>query len=198
MVQIIIIKKEGKLTCEKITDLSELYKKCGFRKVEGFEKIHDFNDGADINIELWGKINGKGIVKNLYAFPTVTDKKIYGNCSLIRKLGDKYVDIDEDIWDKIKNQENKTIEVKPLNEQNNNVKIKLIKEHLDILKDAISQVSNDELKWTSENTKKKDEEEVLDITDSDSDTSNESDNSELKEETYLYSEEEEDEEELKK
>lgn len=104
MTQIIKIEKCGNIKCENIKEFDELYKKCGFRKIEGFEKITDWNreiEGDNVNVELWGKVYGKGTVKNTYNFPESVEKKVYGNCSLVRKNNDAYVDMDEATWDKM-------------------------------------------------------------------------------------------------
>ena len=185
MVQIIIIKKEGTLTYDKIADISELYKKCGFRKAEGLEKINEWKIEDD-NVELWGKASGKVIVKNQYIFSVPIDKKIYGNCSLMRKSGDKYIDMDEEIWNKIKNTK-----VQEKQDIQDNVKLEVIKNIMDTIKSDIDLMVK-ENSQTIINKKNIDEEE-LDVSDSASDSSNDSANSELKEETYLYSEEEEEE-----
>ena len=220
MVQIIIIKKEGKLTYDKITDLNELYKKCGFRKVDGFEKIKEYKDETCNTIELWGKMSGKGIIKNQYVFPTPIDKKIYGNCSLMMKSGDQYIDICEEVWNKtcdtLTNMKNQDLQ---MTDSDKKTKLEFIKQKLDNINKTISSFNakeeGDEIMKEASNfvkderdknkkIKKKDNktdsvnletEQVLDVSESDtaSDSSTESDDYELKEETYLYSDEEEEE-----
>ena len=73
MTQFLKIEKNGTIKSEKFVNINELYKKCGFRKPEGFEKILDWEDAENdknSNIELWGRSIGKGNIKNNYIFPT--------------------------------------------------------------------------------------------------------------------------------
>ena len=87
MVQILIIDKLGTINYSTISDINELYKKCGFRKVEDFIMIHNWICDTDenITIELWGRVVGKGSIKNIYNFPNLIEKNIYGNCALVAK-----------------------------------------------------------------------------------------------------------------
>ena len=202
MVQIIIIKKDSELIYENFAIFSDIYKKCGFRKDDGFEKIADFSDDSnEVNIELWGKLSGKCAVKNTYVFPINSiAKKIYGNCVLLRKSCDKYVDLEQEVWDTVK----VLFKAQPSNEIHNQTKMKIIKQQIDTIKDSISQVSNEITNTINASNasnasnpfavtiKCKDEqkEELLEISDTDSDLSEESNDSELKEETYVYSDEE--------
>ena len=42
MVQVVLVNKTGELTSANITALDMLYKKAGFKKVEGFEERHSW------------------------------------------------------------------------------------------------------------------------------------------------------------
>ena len=101
MTQIIKIEKTGDIKLDKVSNISELYKKCGFRKNDGFEHIHTWERTVEnniINIELWGRISGKSTIKNSYEFPQPFNKTVYGNCILIGKINMELVDIDKEIW----------------------------------------------------------------------------------------------------
>ena len=87
MVQVLKIEKNGDINYINIDTITELYKKCGFRKDIGFDKITSWkiNENSNNNIELWGRTFGKKNLKNTYKFPESLTKKIYGNCSIIYK-----------------------------------------------------------------------------------------------------------------
>lgn len=54
MVQFIKINNMGNLKNENINNISELYRKCGFRKSENFQKCLVYD-----KIEIWGRTIGK-------------------------------------------------------------------------------------------------------------------------------------------
>ena len=101
MTQILKVEKTGDIKLDKVSDISELYKKCGFRKNDGFEHIHTWERTVKnniINIELWGRTTGKSTIKNRYEFPQPFNKTVYGNCVLIGKINMELINIDEEIW----------------------------------------------------------------------------------------------------
>jgi hypothetical protein len=103
MVLSLKIEKNGDIKNINIDNTNELYKKCGFKKEEGFTKIQDWKrtiNGNDANIELWGRTSGKNSVKNKFNFPESLNKSIYGNCCLVGKYEDTLIDLTED-WNKI-------------------------------------------------------------------------------------------------
>ena len=128
MTQFLNIEKTGDIKDIKISNINELYKKCGFRKDNGFEKIINWEkkiDGKNTNIELWGRTSGKNNIKNNYKFPEPFNKNIYGNCSLIYKEDNEIFDLTEELWNKMYIVDNTTqIEVKSdetiLDDSNNN------------------------------------------------------------------------------
>ena len=102
MSQIIIIEKDGNIKSAVIKENDELYKKCGFRKAEGFSKITSW-DKSDNIVELWGRLDGKNNVKNSYQFPKNVTKQVFGNCCVISKSKNELTDMDENLWNKICN-----------------------------------------------------------------------------------------------
>ena len=97
MAQILKIEKSGIIKTDKLLKIDDLYKKCGFRKIDGFEKITYWSqniNNTNINVELWGRLSGKGAIKNDYVFPSNLDKTIYGNCCIIAKSSSTYALID--------------------------------------------------------------------------------------------------------
>jgi len=189
MTQFLKIEKNGTIKICKISNINELYKKCGFRKNDGFEKITNWEkniNGNNINIELWGRITGKNSLKNNYIFPDSLNKSIYGNCSLIYKQNDTIIDLTEELWNKmhivgvseatpIENV--LTTELSKINNQNiNNQNIQKEKKEK-------------KEKNTDDNDDNDDDDDDDDISISDDDDDDYS-NSELQEESYLYSSEE--------
>jgi hypothetical protein len=86
---IIIIDKGGELKTIAVKDYKEeeLYKKCGFKKGEGFFKQVEWSvkmDGQKYIISMYGKLDGKANMENKYDFPPPVDTKLYfGSCTLV-------------------------------------------------------------------------------------------------------------------
>jgi len=160
MTHFLKIEKNGDIKNSKISDINELYKKCGFRKNTGFEKITNWEkniDGNNINIELWGRTSGKNNFKNNYTFPESFNKSIYGNCSLINRENDQMVDLNEELWNKMH-----IVGETPTTPIEN------------ILTAELSKINNEDT----------DDEDIISISEDDDYS-----NSELEEESYLYSSE---------
>lgn len=163
MVQILIVKK-NKINYSKISTIDDIYIKCGFRKVEGFEQIIQWNIENYI-IEVWGRVIGKGTWKNTYTFPTEI-KNIYGNCAIVLKKDGMLTDLTVDDWDNYF----KIIQ-KEISDLNN-----LTLEDTNI--SEISSVMSSSISETTDN----------DETDK---NGSDEENSELRPEEYIYSSEEE-------
>jgi hypothetical protein len=109
---IIIIEKTGviKTLCIKDYNPTELYKKCGFTKSEGFEKQTEWIKKVDkvtYQILVYAKKIGKANYENKYEFPPPIDKDLfYGSCAVICKKMNldktfEYTNITIPLWDKI-------------------------------------------------------------------------------------------------
>jgi hypothetical protein len=65
----------------------ELYKKCGFKKPDGFKKHTDWKiklDGKKYVISVYGKTDGKANMENKYDFPPPIDNTLFfGSCIII-------------------------------------------------------------------------------------------------------------------
>ena len=89
MLTIIIVDKNCVLKPLNVKDykVEELYKRCGFKKSEGFELQTEWFvkiDGQKYIIQLYGKEEGKANMENKYDFPPPVDKKLYfGSCALV-------------------------------------------------------------------------------------------------------------------
>jgi hypothetical protein len=70
--------------------VDELYKKCGFKKEEGFTLEVEWNvklDSQKYVIQMYGKLNGKANMENKYDFPPPIDTTLFfGSCLLLGTL----------------------------------------------------------------------------------------------------------------
>lgn len=86
---IIIIDKLGTAKELNVKDYKEtdLYKKCGFKKEDGFVKQTEWTpkiDGQKYVISLFAKTGGKANSENKYDFPPPVDTKLFfGSCALV-------------------------------------------------------------------------------------------------------------------
>ena len=90
MTTIVLVEHNGNLKQIKTKDFSldTLYKKCGFRNPEHFDKTTAWSvehNKEIYNIELWAKNEGKANNENKYDFPPPVDNDLYyGTCALLR------------------------------------------------------------------------------------------------------------------
>lgn len=109
---IIIVDKSGTLKCSTVKEYNEndLYKKCGFKKAEGFEMQTQWNvkmNGNKYVVSMYAKSDGKAGAENKYDFPPPVDTKLFfGSCALVagRKMEDgnvMLVDLNETLWEQM-------------------------------------------------------------------------------------------------
>jgi hypothetical protein len=109
---IIIVEKCGTLKSLSIKDYKEeeLYKKCGFKKSEDFQKQVEWSvkfENKKYYINVYAKTDGKANSENKYDFPPPIDTKLFfGNCAIIAKVknedGDNVLtDLSLQMWHKI-------------------------------------------------------------------------------------------------
>lgn len=112
---IIIVERLGTLKILSVKDfkIDELYKKCGFKKPNDFNKQVEWNvkcDGKKYFIKVYAKSEGRGNFENKYDFPPPIDNKLfYGSCAIIAetvslKEADnfkKYTNLNLGLWNKI-------------------------------------------------------------------------------------------------
>ena len=90
----------------------ELFKKCGFKKSNDFEKQPIMNvklNGDKYIIEVHAKTNGRAGSENKYDFPPPIDTKLFfGSCAILAKKQDlngsgnfKYSNLTLDLWEKM-------------------------------------------------------------------------------------------------
>ena len=105
MPKLVIINKTGDvetLDCKTFSE-NDLFKKCNFRKSDGFEKRHTWTVKAKSdthNVSLFARNSGKHNVINKFEFPPPVDNDLYyGNCALVNYNEQNEVkDLDTDLW----------------------------------------------------------------------------------------------------
>ena len=106
MVKIVVVNKGGECIENDFNgEDAELYKKCNFRKPDGFSSQHTWTlkiNGVTHNITLWGRSSGKHNVINKFEFPPPMDTPLfYGNCVLVSHGSDKkQQDLELETWNK--------------------------------------------------------------------------------------------------
>jgi len=109
---IIIVERLGSLKLLSVKDfkLEELFKKCGFKKGEDFNKQTEWTtkvNGTKYTVHLYAKIEGRANSENKYDFPPPVDTKLfYGSCALIGHIKNtdgtkKLTNLTLEIWNKI-------------------------------------------------------------------------------------------------
>jgi hypothetical protein len=105
MTSAILIDKNGEVKNIKINnplDITELYKKCGFRNENSFELCGTYDLGNKVIIELYGKKDGKSGSENKYEFPPPNDNLLlFGSCLLMTKNEKEYGVLNSELWEKI-------------------------------------------------------------------------------------------------
>ena len=106
MAKILIINKNADYKSSSIKNIdnyeNELYKKVLLKKPDDFKKQHSWkckknNNGYEL--VLYAKTNGRSGNENKFEFPPPIDTTLfYGSCIVIKKMGDKLVDLNEDEW----------------------------------------------------------------------------------------------------
>jgi hypothetical protein len=111
-VSVVIVEKGGSLKSLTIKDYKEeeLYKKCGFKKPDGFFKQTEWGnkiDGLKYITSVYAKTEGKANTENKYDFPPPIDSKLFfGSCAIVTsiKKSDNQLEITSlslELWNKI-------------------------------------------------------------------------------------------------
>jgi hypothetical protein len=109
---ILIVEKLGEIKLLSIKDFkeAELYKKCGFKKADDFNKQTEWSikyDGKKYFVQLFAKTEGRANSENKYDFPPPIDTKLfYGSCAIIGQIKNEdgvkvYENLTVPLWDKI-------------------------------------------------------------------------------------------------
>ena len=109
MTKILIIEKNGTIRENNMPDFNELYKKCKFKKKEGFINIHSWTkEKTSMVFNLYGRTSGKKDGQSEYVFTDLEeDKKVYGTCAIVGQENQEFINICLGDWENLfKNDEN--------------------------------------------------------------------------------------------
>ena len=107
MTSLVIIEKSGSLKEQKVKDLTRdtIYKKCNFRKSEGFELRNAWLvKDKDVHIvELWSRDSGKSGTENKYELPPPIDTPLYfGNMAAVGVNNEgELIDLTIPVWKRV-------------------------------------------------------------------------------------------------
>ena len=112
---ILLVEKTGELKTLNVKDYKEdeLFKKCGFKKADGFSKHNEWNikmNGQKYFVTMYGKDEGKANMENKYDFPPPIDSKLFfGCCVLVCQIRDNtgkkvFTNLTVDLWSKLYNK----------------------------------------------------------------------------------------------
>ena len=215
MTRVVLVDKTGTLKHLNAKDISDdiLYKKCGFKKSEGFERRAAWPVGGtkciELNpmicaVELWAKDTGRAGTENKYELPPPIDNALYFGTMLLvaRDIDGELCDLDIDGWKKLYDvlfggfDDIDGTESEEDDELDNIPKSKKTKDGY--MKDGfvVEDTNNSENESDEDDSHENDsEEDESDVDDSDLDdndiTNNDNGGSELEPEEYYYSEDEE-------
>jgi hypothetical protein len=112
---IIIVEKNASLKMQTVKDFKEdeLYKKCGFKKSDGFIQQTQWSiklTGTKYLVQVYAKTEGRSNSENKYDFPPPIDTKLFfGNCAITAKKQDlsdgdgnfKNTNLSLELWEKM-------------------------------------------------------------------------------------------------
>lgn len=110
MTKIVLVEKNGTLktlNAKKLT-IDDLYKKCGFRKSDGFDKRNNWvvKNKSVYSVEVWARDTGRANTENKYDLPPPVDTELYFGTIAVVGLDEagELTDLDKPHWDKIYEQ----------------------------------------------------------------------------------------------
>ena len=109
---ILLVEKTGELKTLNVKDYKEeeLFKKCGFKKADGFSKHTEWTvklNNQKYFVMMYGKDDGKANMENKYDFPPPIDSKLFfGCCVLVCQIRDNtgkkvFTNLSVDLWSKL-------------------------------------------------------------------------------------------------
>ena len=110
MVKILLVNKNGDIEQKeyKLEDESELYKKAGFTKSDGFDKVSTWSVETDNKLyeySVYGKKDGNATHENKYEFPPPLDNVLlFDTCVIIKKRKDNLKTITVEEWNNVYEQ----------------------------------------------------------------------------------------------
>jgi len=101
----VLIEKSGECvgkTSKNGLGVDELYKKCGFKKVDGFNEVGRWKLDSGLEVVVYGRADGKAGSENKFEHPPPIDKQLFfGNMAAVAFMNDVHVDLDVNHWGEI-------------------------------------------------------------------------------------------------
>lgn len=101
----VLIEKSGECvgkTSKNGAGIEELYKKCGFKKIDGFNEVARWQLDNGLEIVVYGRVDGKAGSENKFEYPPPIDKQLFfGNMAIIAFMNGLQVDLDVNHWGEI-------------------------------------------------------------------------------------------------
>lgn len=101
----VLIDKSGECvgkTSKNGLSVDELYKKCGFKKVDGFNEVAQWKLDNGLQILVYGRVDGKAGSENKFEYPPPIDKQLFfGNMAIVAVMNNVHVDLDVNHWGEI-------------------------------------------------------------------------------------------------
>jgi hypothetical protein len=101
----VLIEKSGECVGKTSKDglsVSVLYKKCGFKKQDGFDEVGHWQMEDGLEVFVYGRTDGKAGSENKFDFPPPIDKQLFfGNMAVVATMNGTYVDLDVNHWGEI-------------------------------------------------------------------------------------------------
>ena len=108
MITFLLVETSGTIKQSKAqeTSFDFLYKKCGFRSENNFDKRTTWKvnvDNEKVVVELWARESGRANMENKYDFPPPVDSVLYfGTCALVRiNENNDIIELTSKLWKKI-------------------------------------------------------------------------------------------------
>ena len=101
----VLIEKSGECvgkTSKNGLAVDELYKKCGFKKMDGFNEVGRWQVSDGLEIIAYGRSDGKAGSENKFEYPSPIDKQLFfGSMAVVAMMNGVHVDLDVNHWGEI-------------------------------------------------------------------------------------------------
>lgn len=101
----VLVDKSGECigkTSKNGLEINELYKKCGFKKIDGFNEVGRWTLDDGLEIVVYGRVDGKAGTENKFEYPPPIDKQLFfGNMAIVAFMNEVHVDLDVNHWGEI-------------------------------------------------------------------------------------------------
>jgi len=101
LLSILLVSKTGVVNAVNVKDVKDLYKRAGFKHVDGFEQRAVYPNG-DKEIHVFGKVTGRAGQENKYEFPPpIAETLFFGTVVLVSKVNDAATSLTVAEWEQL-------------------------------------------------------------------------------------------------